>query len=324
MGKYYDPDLNSLFKKCNDDELLDIVDIILKNSQNKLTKDKHFQKGGFYPKNYIPSLVHEIRRMGSNDIATFLRGEGVSYSEIVEDVADKIKLPNVIREDCDDVASLEKEILIYMMEKAYEKMTKEEKANFEKSFKEVGYSEFGNFSSIPFSIGLISATINASGFFAYKMTAIVANAIVKQILGRGLSFAFNAGMMRGISILAGPVGWAISALWLGIDIASPATRTTIPLVILIASLRMKKEAEKREKLNEKLQIADTRSDPYSILEIFPEDSDEVIRKAYYSKCKKFHPDKFASQGLELQIWAEDEFKKINNAYETIQKERLRR
>lgn len=323
MGKYYDSDLNPLFKECSDEELSDIVDVILKNSFNKLKKHDKYVKIRSTPSQFLGVIGNEVRRMGSNDIATFFRDEGIPYREIVEDVATRIRLPEERWEECDDVASLEKEILIYMLERAYEEMTAEQRADFEKTFREASYSDFGDFSSIPFTVGLMSAVINASGFTAYKVTAIVVNAVLKQVLGRGLSFLANATLMRGLSILAGPIGLAISGIWLGIDIAGPAYRTTIPLVVVIASLRMKKEGEKRERNNAKLKIADTSNDPYSILEIYPEDSDEVIRRAYLSKCKKFHPDKFAIQDEKTREWAESEFKKINNAYDKILKKRKR-
>lgn len=72
---------------------------------------------------------------------------------------------------------------------------------------------------------------------AYKIALIVANAIAKAILGRGLSLAANAGIVRTISIFAGPIGWLITGLWAAMDIAGPAYRVTIPAVIQVAFLR---------------------------------------------------------------------------------------
>ena len=72
---------------------------------------------------------------------------------------------------------------------------------------------------------------------AYKIALIVANAIAKAILGRGLSLAANAGIARTIGIFAGPIGWLITGLWVAVDIAGPAYRVTIPTVIQVAFLR---------------------------------------------------------------------------------------
>ncbi|NMU82567.1 hypothetical protein HKB16_06685, partial [Vibrio parahaemolyticus] len=76
-------------------------------------------------------------------------------------------------------------------------------------------------------------------FYSYQLTLIIANQIAKAILGRGLMLATNAGLVRVASVLAGPVGWAISGIWAAIDIAGPAYKVTIPCVIHVAMLRKK-------------------------------------------------------------------------------------
>jgi uncharacterized protein YaaW (UPF0174 family) len=68
---------------------------------------------------------------------------------------------------------------------------------------------------------------------------IVVNAILKALIGRGLSFAGNAALTRTMAVLTGPIGWAITGIWTAIDIASPAYRVTIPAVIQVAALRQK-------------------------------------------------------------------------------------
>jgi uncharacterized protein YaaW (UPF0174 family) len=62
-------------------------------------------------------------------------------------------------------------------------------------------------------------------------------------LGRGLSYAANAGLTRWLSIFAGPIGWALTAVWTAIDLAGPAYRVTIPAVIQIAYMRAKMNYE---------------------------------------------------------------------------------
>ena len=63
------------------------------------------------------------------------------------------------------------------------------------------------------------------------------NAIAKTILGRGLSLAANASITRGLSVIVGPIGIILSALWSVYDIAGPAYRVIIPCTILIAAYR---------------------------------------------------------------------------------------
>ena len=60
---------------------------------------------------------------------------------------------------------------------------------------------------------------------------------MKFLVGRGLSLATNAGLTRMASIMMGPIGWILTAVWTLIDIAGPAYRVTIPAVIQIAYIR---------------------------------------------------------------------------------------
>jgi len=60
-------------------------------------------------------------------------------------------------------------------------------------------------------------------------------------------------------------------------------------------------------------------DPYEILEINRNATDEEIKKAYRELVKKYHPDNFKDNPL--SDLANEKMKAINEAYETIQKER---
>jgi len=60
---------------------------------------------------------------------------------------------------------------------------------------------------------------------------------------------------------------------------------------------------------------------YKILEVDAQVSDEEVRKAYLKMAKKHHPDKVSYLGEEIKQKADDKFKKINEAYEVIKKER---
>jgi len=60
---------------------------------------------------------------------------------------------------------------------------------------------------------------------------------------------------------------------------------------------------------------------YNILNVNPKDETEIIKKAYRDLANKYHPDKVANLGPEIQNLAEEKFKSINDAYQTIRKER---
>jgi DnaJ like chaperone protein len=60
---------------------------------------------------------------------------------------------------------------------------------------------------------------------------------------------------------------------------------------------------------------------YKILEVEKSSSDEDIKKAYRKMAMKYHPDKVSHLGDEYRKTAEEKFKKVNEAYEKIKKER---
>ncbi len=60
---------------------------------------------------------------------------------------------------------------------------------------------------------------------------------------------------------------------------------------------------------------------YKILEIDRTASNEEIKKAYKKLAIKYHPDKVSYLGEEARKQAEEQFKKLNEAYESIKKER---
>lgn len=60
---------------------------------------------------------------------------------------------------------------------------------------------------------------------------------------------------------------------------------------------------------------------YKVLEIEPSATDEEVKKAYKKMAIKHHPDKVESLGEDVKKAAEEKFKSIVAAYETIKKER---
>ena len=60
-------------------------------------------------------------------------------------------------------------------------------------------------------------------------------------------------------------------------------------------------------------------DPYSVLGVSQNASDEEIKKAYRELARKYHPDNY--QNNPLADLAEEKMKEINEAYDTITKQR---
>ena len=61
------------------------------------------------------------------------------------------------------------------------------------------------------------------------------------------------------------------------------------------------------------------NDPYKILGVPEDASDEEIKKAYRELARKYHPDNYHDNPLE--DLAQEKMKEINAAYEQITKER---
>ncbi len=69
-----------------------------------------------------------------------------------------------------------------------------------------------------------------------------------------------------------------------------------------------------------MYFRDVNSD-YKILEIEQNAPDEEVKKAYRRMAVKFHPDKVAALGEEVQKAAKEKFQKVQQAYENIKKQR---
>ena len=62
------------------------------------------------------------------------------------------------------------------------------------------------------------------------------------------------------------------------------------------------------------------TDPYKVLGVSRDASDDDIKAAYRALARKYHPDKFAGDQTARSM-AEDKMKEINEAYDAIQNER---
>ncbi|MCL2517283.1 MAG: DnaJ domain-containing protein [Oscillospiraceae bacterium] len=60
-------------------------------------------------------------------------------------------------------------------------------------------------------------------------------------------------------------------------------------------------------------------DPYKVLGVSREATDEEVKKAYYEMVKKYHPDNYMNNPLSDLV--QEKMKEINEAYDEIQKQR---
>lgn len=60
---------------------------------------------------------------------------------------------------------------------------------------------------------------------------------------------------------------------------------------------------------------------YTVLEITKEATDDEVKKAYRRMAVKYHPDKVAHLGDDVQKGAKEKFQRLNQAYDNIKKHR---
>lgn len=230
-----DPHLSFLAEASNED-LRILIDYLTKNKNGETRFTEELTEKDKYKECYpnsihemLPEVVHELQLFGGNSFANLLRGGGVSYEEILTDVCRKMKVP--LRSGL-SVEKKERRLLLQVFEDVIEDMPEGELSELIRGM-DIPTKAFGKQAMV----AVLQAAVKQSGFMFYKMSVIVANQVARAMLGRGLTFAANASITRGLSVFAGPIGWAFTLAWTAFDIASPAYRITIPAVIHIAYMR---------------------------------------------------------------------------------------
>ena len=79
-------------------------------------------------------------------------------------------------------------------------------------------------------------------------------------------------------------------------------------------------SEKDYQSIESMFVANTDA-AYKILEAEPSATDDELKKAYRKMALKYHPDKVTYLGEDVQKAAHEKFQKVNEAWETIKKQR---
>jgi len=216
---------------------------------------------------YWKAIAAELQKFGGNTIANKFRGHGVKYKEIACDVAKKL---NVKCSEYDDIEDIEYAILEKLLEDSFKKMSEIEKQEFIDSFNE----SFNNLDETTKKellqqnvdlARLLKSQLNAKnafnlfkfafkkgGFKSYQLTVIIANAVAKSILGKGISLAGNAALTKGMALLAGPIGAVISGVLTIYNFSGPAYRVTIPAVPMVAMLRMEYKNRKNKSVLENI------------------------------------------------------------------------
>jgi len=185
--------------------------------------------------NTLSNVYRDVRRTLSTgsllDKVLPDTGESVPYEEVVKDVASHLK---VAFDKKDDVLIVEDALMRKLMRDAFERMSAEERADILRSLGVTDLSLMGAAAT-----AAVIAAGRAGGFATFQLTLIVANALSRALLGRGLPLTVNAAAVRTLGIALGPIAWAVTGAWGLADMASPAYRVTVPCVVQIAYMRQK-------------------------------------------------------------------------------------
>ena len=233
--KLVDEDLKFL-AKCHNDDLKVLTDYLTTDKDGKERITEGLTSTEAYKICYPDKLndiwddvAHELQLFGGNTLLNIFRGHGVPYREILIDVCKKMKVN--FNKDA-KIEFIEDSLLRKCLEDSIENMSAEDLQQLVLSMniKTANYSKEA-------MVAALQVAIRMGGFTSYKIAVVVANAVCKALLGRGLTVVANAALTRYMAIFAGPIGWLLLSIWTAIDIAGPAYRVTIPCCIQIAYMR---------------------------------------------------------------------------------------
>ncbi len=230
-----DDDLLPLLRRCSSEELDNLVGYLTQRGGITSQLEATAAYRQWFPEHarYADEIAAEIQKFGGNTVLNIMRGGvGVAYRDIVCTVSGRLK---VKADRNGPVARIEEQILLKVLEQSWEKMsTNEKQALLEGILPETGAAGLPR----EFPTTLVQAAIIAGGgLAAYQLWLIVAGAVSRATLQRGISFVASAALSRWAAAFAGAVGLGIAALWTFFDVLGPAYRVLIPCVLHIAMLR---------------------------------------------------------------------------------------
>lgn len=233
-----------LLQQASNEDLDPLVEYILKASTESLSKTVDFKRWHPDHQRYADAMLDELRLFGGNSFANLWRKTGPSYSEVVRDVASKMKVKNT---GGMELVELEEALVQSILRQALEKSEGEDRRELEEILREAGLDNSKIMALLSGSslTGLVVPAV--ARVILYRTSLVIVDSMARQLLGHGLRTAVIAGGgfagSRVLAALAGPVGWVIAGVWTAVDLAGPAYRVTIPCVLQIAMIRLKYRAK---------------------------------------------------------------------------------
>lgn len=173
-------------------------------------------------------LIRELQHFGGNTVMNLFRRNGVSYSEIVDDVASHLKIKVAKNAPVKEKESL---IIDAVFASSWSKMSDDDRRQL---LRDMGINT---------SISLDK--LSRMELPLLQRAAMVASGLAQIATGKALPLIAGLGIGRVLGVLTGPVGLALTGLYTAYDISNPAFRITLPCVVQIAWIRLKNSRHHR-------------------------------------------------------------------------------
>ncbi|QEF35796.1 DUF3944 domain-containing protein [Helicobacter pylori] len=245
MAWHTNSDLEFL-KRLSSNDLKDLFDVLVYDEDGalrmneKLTSSTEYQRCGSDYAKYPRRIAEELQHYGANSFASALRGAGVLYKEILCDACDHLK---VNYNEKSATSLIEQNMLSKLLKDSLEKMSGRQ---IKELTHELGMTNIDKVigENKQVLIASVLTLFKTGGPHSYALAVSVADAMVRQTLGHGLSSVVGKVVLKKtLGILAGPIGWVITGALVSVNLAGPAYRVTVPACVLVATLRKKLKAE---------------------------------------------------------------------------------
>ncbi len=240
-----DGDLNPLLEACSNEELQPLVEILQSTKLKDFNDEPAVKSCAPNHQKYVDLISAHIRRLGGNTFANMGRGLktlgddvviGPKYHKIVCTTAKQLKVNFKPSQPIEDI---ERKIFDKMFDDILEKMDEEQ---LNQLLSDLKVKESKNISRSA-GIKVAQHLFRAGKFKSYQLAVIIVKTVSNKLLGKALPFAFYTGMTKTLSWLTGPIGMAVSTIWILKDIADPGRKYVVPCVLQIALLRMKHNSQ---------------------------------------------------------------------------------
>lgn len=217
-------------------------------------------------------LIRELQHFGGNTVMNLFRRNGVSYSEIVDDVASHLKIKVAKNAPVKEKESL---IIDAVFASSWSKMSDDDRRQL---LRDMGINT---------SISLDK--LSRMELPLLQRAAMVASGLAQIATGKALPLIAGLGIGRVLGVLTGPVGLALTGLYTAYDISNPAFRITLPCVVQIAWIRLKNSRHHR--LSESVSSTAMSTANYDNRWVFEnEKSQRVLTVSSIALNEITHPD----------------------------------